>query len=84
MHEFSKTRNILGSSQFPFLFNFPGFMVYCNAEVTAKVFFPFIKSSVADSDELAQGSKKYEYKTSNGSFYPCTNKQNIGLWWKGF
>ena len=53
MHEFLKTRNILGSSKFPFLFNFPSFMVYCNAEVTAKVFLSFIKSSMADSDVLA-------------------------------
>ena len=50
MHEFSKRRNILGSSPISFLFNFPRFMVYWNAEVTTKVFFPFIKSLVADSD----------------------------------
>ena len=84
MYEFWKTRNILASYKFPFLFNFLSFMVYCNAEVTAKVFFSFIKSSVADSDVLVQGSNKYEYKTFNVSFYPWTNKQNIGLWWKGF
>ena len=68
MHEFSKARNILVSSQFPFKV----LSYTAMPKSLQKCFFPFIKSSMTDSNVLAQGCNEFqcEYKTSNCSFNP--------------